>query len=100
MKTLLTLSLLGGLALAPHTAKATLADLVCDDSTRLERHLTQGQGAMKLGQGMRDPDALLEIWIAPESGDWTLVQSYANGTSCIVAMGAYWQDLSPPQDPA
>ncbi len=100
MKRLLALPLLSGLAFAAPAAEATVTDVVCDDSTRLERQLTDGQGAMKLGQGIRDPEALLEIWIAPDSGDWTLVQSYANGTSCIVAMGAHWENLSLPQDPA
>jgi len=31
----------------------------------------------------------MEVWTA-DQGDWTLVITYATGTSCIVAMGENW----------
>ena len=79
------------LAVPAHAA--TISDVFCDDSARLEKQLKTMHGAQKLGRGMRGPDALLEVWIAPSSGDWTLVQTYANGTSCIVAMGEHWESV-------
>jgi len=85
---------------APHLGTATISDVFCDDSARLEKQLLTIHGAQKLGHGMRGPDALLEVWIAPSSGDWTMVQSYANGTSCIVAMGEHWEAIPPAADPA
>lgn len=99
MRCLLALSLCW-FAVGPHAEAATISDLFCDDSARLEKQLMTRHGAQKLGRGMRGPDALLEMWIAPGSGDWTLVQSYANGTSCIVAMGEHWEPVSAPADPA
>ncbi|SDJ07544.1 hypothetical protein SAMN05421850_10870 [Lutimaribacter saemankumensis] len=92
--------LAASLSLAPLCASAQLADVICDDTARLEQRLTQTHGAEKHGQGLRGPDAILQVWISPRSGDWTLVQSYANGTSCIVAMGEHWETLLPPADPA
>ncbi len=85
---------------SPLQAAGAISDLFCDDSTRLEHQLLSVHGATKLGRGMRGPDALLEIWITPNNGDWTLVQSYANGTSCIVAIGENWEDTITRQDPA
>ena len=85
---------------APRIGATTVSDLFCDDSARLEQQLLTIHRAQRLGRGMRGPDALLEVWIAPSSGDWTLVQTYANGTSCIVAMGEHWQELAPNADPA
>jgi hypothetical protein len=76
-------------------ASATLSDLVCDDTARLQDQLTTVVGAEIHGYGLRDPEAMLEIWIVPETGAWTVVQNYANGTSCIMAMGEYWQGLLP-----
>jgi hypothetical protein len=93
------LALVFGAAL-PRPASAHLGDVHCDDSARLERALGAIHGARKLGRGMRGPDVLLEIWIAPSSGDWTLVQTYANGTSCIVAMGEDWESAPLPPGPA
>ena len=88
------------IAIGPRTDAATISDLFCDDSARLEKQLLTIHGAQKLGRGMRGPDALLEMWIAPSSGDWTLVQNYANGTSCIVAMGEHWEPVATLADPA
>ena len=55
-------------------------------------------GAERQGTGLRDPETLVEIWITPSNGDWLIVQNYTNGTSCIVAMGEYWE--ATPQEPA
>ena len=41
----------------------------------------------------------MEIWTNPKSGDWTLVQTYVEGNSCIVAMGEYWENLTPIDTP-
>jgi hypothetical protein len=87
------------LCAAAPAAAAGLGEVTCDDSARLESRLAQVMGAAKQGEGLRGPDAILQVWIVPRSGDWTLVQSYANGTSCIVAMGEHWETLGP-RDPA
>ena len=86
---ILALSVLG-LSL-PQLAMASLDDLVCDDTGRLQGQLTTVIGAERQGYGLRDPESMLEIWIVPETGDWTVVQNYANGTSCIMALGEHWQ---------
>ncbi|WP_298847375.1 hypothetical protein [uncultured Ruegeria sp.] len=33
----------------------------------------------------------MEVW-TDQNGDWTMVVTYATGTSCIVAMGEHWHD--------
>ena len=38
---------------------------------------------------------MLEVW-TKASGDWTLVQAYANGTACILAMGEAWEGIIAP----
>ena len=87
------------LILVPQVALAQLGHVVCDDRDRLEAQLFGTNGAVRQGRGMRGPDALFEVWIEPKSGDWTLIQSYPNGTSCILAMGEHWEnfelDLNP-----
>jgi len=57
--------------------------------------LTRLAGAKMAGAGLRDAEAVLEVW-TKASGDWTLVQSYANGTACILAMGEAWEAVTPP----
>ena len=74
----------------PTVASAKMLDVSCDDSARMTRMLTEVLGAERQGMGLRDPETMLELWITHRSGDWMIVQNYANGTSCIVAMGEHW----------
>lgn len=77
--------------LCPTIGTAQMSDLDCDDSARLTETLTTVLGATRQGIGLRDPDTTLEIWVQARNNDWFVVQSYANGRSCIVAMGEYWE---------
>lgn len=78
--------------LLPALADARMSNVSCDDSARMTHTLTQVIGAKRQGMGLRDPDTTLEVWVKRESGEWMIVQNYANGTSCIVAMGEHWED--------
>lgn len=80
-------------------ATTTITNVICHDRDTMLARLEQTHGAERQGRGMRGPDALLEIWAIPKTGEWTLVQTYASGKSCIVAMGENWEALGP-LDPA
>jgi len=79
----------------PTVAGATLSDVTCDDRARMTRTLETVYGAERQGGGLRDPETMLEIWSRRSDGDWLIVQNYANGTSCIVAMGESWELADP-----
>ena len=85
-------------ATLPQGAQAQFSDLFCDDTSRLHEQLQTVGGASPQASGIRDPDAMIQIWIVPSNGDWTIVQNYANGTSCVLAMGEYWEEHT--QEPA
>lgn len=81
------------LALAtPVSAETPIAEVICLPRAEL---VVRMRGAEIVGAGLRDAEAVLEVW-TKASGDWTLVQSYANGTACILAMGEAWQATVPP----
>ncbi len=82
----------------PPGAHAQFSDLRCDDRVRLTQTLENVQGAERHGMGLRDPETMLEVWVIARNGEWVIVQNYANGTACIVAMGEHWEDT--PADPA
>lgn len=81
--------------MAPVAAMAQMADVSCDDRGRLTNTLSNVLGAERQGSGLRDPETVLEVWVTERSGDWMIVQNYANGTACIVAMGEYWEGTVP-----
>ena len=76
----------------PAAAQSPIAEVICLPRAEL---LARLKGAEVVGAGLRDAEAVLEVW-AKASGDWTLVQSYANGTACILAMGEAWEAAIPP----
>lgn len=75
----------------PTYTHARMSDVICDDSTRMIKTLKETRGAKRQGMGLRDPETMLEVWVTVRNGDWVIVQNYANGTSCIVAMGEHWE---------
>lgn len=79
----------------PTLAQAKMPEVSCDDSARMIKTLRDSMGAERQGMGLRDPETLLEVWVTQRNGDWLIVQNYANGTSCIVAMGEHWQAILP-----
>ncbi len=80
------------LAAGPAAADGPIAEVICFPRAELEQRMT---GASVTGAGLRDTETVLEVW-TKASGDWTLVQSYPNGTACILAMGEAWEAAIPP----
>ncbi len=76
----------------PVAAQSPIAEVICVPRSELLQRLT---GAEVSGSGLRDTETVLEVW-TKASGDWTLVQSYADGTACILAMGEAWEAVIPP----
>jgi hypothetical protein len=76
----------------PAAAESPIAEVICAPRAEL---LARMRGAEIVGAGLRDTEAVVEVW-TEASGDWTLVQSYANGTACILAMGEAWEAPAPP----
>lgn len=86
------------LSALPSVLSARTSDVICYDHAQMTKNLKQDLGAERLGTGLRDPETLFEVWVITRNGDWLAVQNYANGTSCIVAMGEHWQGA--PKGPA
>ncbi|SNS15245.1 hypothetical protein SAMN04488078_1005123 [Antarctobacter heliothermus] len=85
-------SLVVGLGLTCGPAlSGPIADVICAPTDQMIRKLTHNFGTTRSASGLRSPDEMLEIW-ADSDGDWTMVIAYASGQSCIVAMGAHWQE--------
>ena len=76
----------------PVAAGNPIAEVICVPRDEL---LVRLQGARIAGLGLRNEETVVEVWAKP-SGDWTLVQSYSNGTACILAMGEAWEAVVPP----
>jgi len=83
-------------AIAP--AATPIAEVVCEPTGRLTDKLTRQFGERLHAWGTRGPEQVMQVWTDGRGG-WTLVVSYATGTSCIVAMGDNWEGAQP-ENPA
>ena len=79
---------------SPAAAVSPIAEILCEPRERMERRLSQTFIATRSAVGVRSPDQVMEVW-TDARGDWTLVMRYANGQSCIVAMGEDWMTVVP-----
>jgi hypothetical protein len=79
----------------PAPAASPIVEVICAPRDEMVQRLTVQYGARLTGQGIRDVEAVLEVWADPR-GDWALVQSYADGRSCILAMGVAWDAIPDP----
>jgi hypothetical protein len=83
-----------GLTIAAACGPAA-AQPVCLARMLLLQQLQADFGERLLWQGRQaaEPDQegpILEIFVSPTGGTWTLVHSLPNGVSCFVAAGASW----------
>jgi hypothetical protein len=83
------------LAASPALATTPIAEVLCAPRADMVQRLSAQNDAKMTAMGVRDREAVMEVW-SDDHGRWTLVQTYANGQSCIVAMGTDWMGDLPP----
>ena len=71
-----------------------IAEVVCAPTGEMQERLTTQMGAERAAVGPRDSEQVTELRTVRDGAHWTMVVAYASGTSCIVAVGQHWQDLS------
>ena len=94
---------LASLALAVGAAIPVTAQPVCLARAALLHQLRRDfgehllwQGRLTAGPGQEAP--VLEIFVNPDGGSWTLIHSLPNGMSCFVAGGQRWAPATPPSE--
>lgn len=91
----ISLSALGALTLLaqPSAAASPIAEVVCAPRAEMEARLQREQQARLTASGVRDPETVMEVWSSP-AGRWVMVIRYAEGQSCIVALGEAWDAVA------
>lgn len=79
----------------PVQAESPIAEVICAPRAQMVARLTRLYGPQPAATGLRDTDTVIEVWSSPR-GDWTLVQTAANGQACLLAMGQAWEAAQPP----
>lgn len=83
-------------ALLPFTAYSqTAVGPPCADRAHIVASLRERFGEHLTGYGLAESGVLFEVYAAAD-GAWTLIITRVDGTSCLVASGAYWQTVKQP----
>lgn len=83
------------LSVATLAATPVQAQVPCAPRAVVIERLKSGYGEDLSGVGIQSTAQVVEVWIAPGTGTWTVLMSLADGKTCIIASGTDWQQLDP-----
>lgn len=67
----------------------------CGARDEIVRVLRDRYGEVRRGAGLRDVNALFEVFASTATGSWTLLVTRPDGQSCAIAAGEGWRDDTP-----
>lgn len=68
------------------------AQTICGERAELVAELARISAETPKALGLSAGGELIELLVSPE-GDWTILVTYPNQETCLVATGAYWERL-------
>jgi hypothetical protein len=85
--------LIFGVALSGSFASAQ-AETACANHDKLVTMLENKYGEQQTGYGVVGARAVLEVFVS-EKHTFTVISTYPNGVSCVVAAGDNWEAVEP-----
>lgn len=73
------------------------ADIICAPREAFLQKLHDDYEEVVWGMGLIAEDGYLEVWVNRETGSWTIMITYTDGQSCVLATGEDWEDFAPPE---
>lgn len=64
---------------------------VCGGHDEIARQLAEEFGEVHHGSGTVGEGRVMEIFISPERGSWTILMTDTGGPTCVVAAGEAWE---------
>jgi hypothetical protein len=84
------------LALAAGAAQAqTTQTMICGARAQVVGTLTARYGEQVRSMGLAPQNRIVEVYVSEETGSWTIVVTSADGTSCLMASGEYFESFPP-----
>ncbi|MFV1850108.1 MAG: hypothetical protein ACMZ66_05310 [Thalassospira sp.] len=69
------------------------ASPVCGDRSKVLDSLSKKYSEEPVAVGVTSNGGVIEVLKAPDGQTWTILFTYPNGPSCLVASGEAWQEL-------
>jgi hypothetical protein len=67
----------------------------CASIAQVIELLTLGYGESVAASGLDERGALIQMWVNPETGSWTVTGTGPSGTSCVLAQGEGGNHFAP-----
>ncbi|MEM8790340.1 MAG: hypothetical protein AAGE80_01885 [Pseudomonadota bacterium] len=96
LKNLLLAPAIGATAALLSPAEVSAQGTVCGHRSQIVKQLADRYGETALSRGVARGAGVVEIYVNPDSGSWTIVVTNPNGTSCLMAAGEAFEPLSHP----
>ena len=71
------------------------AQMACGLRDAMVSQLGDRYGEVRKGAGLAGPTAIIEVWASDASGTWTIMETTADGLTCVLAAGDNWIDDLP-----
>lgn len=81
-------------ALLTYAAPAA-AITVCYPRDEMLSYISRDFAATKQAAGILRPYSVMEVWVSDKDGDWLIVTTDLNGSSCIIAYGEQYTESDP-----
>ena len=70
----------------------------CNPRANVLKVLARRFGEALVATGLTSKGSMIEVLRASDGGTWTIIVTFPNGVSCLVASGKGWRDL-PREEP-
>ncbi len=67
--------------------------LLCDQRASVIGRLAEKYREAPVAIGVTSTGGMVEVLTTGDGGTWTIIVSYPNGTSCLIAVGEGWRAL-------
>lgn len=91
LATILPIALVAFVPIAAQKAEANPAR--CGKHTSIVDLLEKKYGETPRNIGMVSDKGVMQVFVSPEKGTWTILMTNAHGQSCLLAAGKNWEEL-------
>lgn len=76
------------------------ADVPCGERDAIVAALERRYAEMPVARGIENNGELIQVFVSPRTGTWTILATRTDGVSCVLAVGDHFEARGPAPDPA